>query len=194
MSNRTGLFGGTFDPVHNGHVSIALSFLSSGHIDELWVLLTPHPPHKTDFSQTEYTIRYHMAAAAFEHLEQVRVLTVENELPTPSYTIQTIRHLKKLHPDHDFSLCMGEDSLAQFHQWKEYESILEECGLLVARRPGISSDGIDEQILQEAHFVPHEPIPISSTAIREQIRSGESVTEYLPDKVLNIIEKEHLYR
>lgn len=194
MGTRIGLFGGTFDPVHNGHVSLVHSFLNSGLIDELWVLLTPSPPHKTDDEQTGYDLRLRMALAAFEELDQVSISTVEQELPSPSYTIRTLRHLKRAHPEHDFKLCIGEDSLVHFHQWKQYEEILNECDLLVAKRPGMSSTDLEEKILKASHFVEHEPIPISSTDLRKRISNGEAYADLIPDKVLKIIEKEHLYR
>jgi len=131
---KIGLFGGTFDPVHNGHVSIARSFMNSGVIDELWILLTPNPPHKKDGKQVQYSSRLAMLNNAFADLP-VTILTIENDLPKPSYTFQTIRHLKKEHPNYEFYFCMGEDSLAQFDTWKFFKEILEEANLLVAKRP-----------------------------------------------------------
>lgn len=191
--DRIGLFGGTFDPVHKGHVSIARSFLNSGFIDQLWVLLTPYPPHKEEVQQTDYDIRLRMVKAAFEGIDHVSILTIENELPKPSYSIQTIRHLKSIHPDLSFQLCIGEDSLKNFHKWKDYELILKECELLVAQRPGVQIDNVNKKILQSTHFIEHAPFDISSTEIKERIKKGHKQLQGIPDKVLKIIEKEHLY-
>lgn len=193
MPTRIGLFGGTFDPVHNGHISISDSFLASGFIDELWVLLTPYPPHKKENGQTSYEIRRQMVEAAFKGKEHVGVSTVEKSLPSPSYSVQTIRHLKQQYPDHDFYFCMGEDSLASFDTWKYYDEILYECDLLVARRPGETHQGVEQRILEHTHFVEHTPLDISSSTIREHVRKGIPIQKIVPPEVAKIIEKEQLY-
>ncbi len=190
---KIGLFGGTFDPVHNGHVSIAYSFLNSGIIDELWILLTPNPPHKKDEEQVNYATRLSMLEKAFKDVG-VSILTIENNLPKPSYTFQTIRHLKKEHPGHSFYFCMGEDSLAQFDTWKFYNEILEEANLLVAKRPGNNHKKVSPEILLQTTFVTHQPIPIASSEIRTALAKGENVNELLPQEVLELIVKEHLYQ
>ncbi len=192
MSMRIGLFGGTFDPVHNGHLSIARSFLNSGLIDELWVLLTPHPPHK-ESDLSSYETRYNMLQKTFGDMGKVSVSTIENKLPKPSYSVQTVRHLKAEYPDHTFYFCMGEDSLAQFNTWKFYTEILKECELLVARRPGVTHEEVEDQILSRTHFVDHTPKDISSSQIRELVAGGDSIENLVPDHVVKIIEKEQLY-
>lgn len=192
MSKSIGLFGGTFDPVHNGHLSIARSFLDSGLIDELWVLLTPNPPHKEN-NQTPYEIRLKMLQKAFEGMNQVTINTIENELPKPSYSVQTIRYLKSEFPETTFFFCMGEDSLAQFNSWKFYTEILDECELLVARRPGVTHEDVEDQVLRRTHFVDHTPKDISSSGIKELVSAGKSIDGLVPESVAKIIEKEQLY-
>ncbi|MFD2532243.1 nicotinate (nicotinamide) nucleotide adenylyltransferase [Gracilimonas halophila] len=193
MTHRVGLFGGTFDPVHNGHISIAQSFIDSSIIDELWVLLTPFPPHKQEKSTTSYQTRLDMLEVAFSGMEKVKINTVENSLPKPSYSIQTIRHLKKEYPDTTFFYCLGEDSLAKFHTWKFYDKILEECELLVAQRPGVSHDETEDDILSQTHFVSHTPLDISSSDIRSEAKKKTSIREEVPEEVALIIENEQLY-
>lgn len=193
MAKRIGLFGGTFDPVHKGHQSIAKAFLQSGFIDELWILLTPYPPHKLDDEQASFQLRFEMLKAAFKNMPDVEISTVENTLPKPSYSIQTIRYLKSKHPDYIFLYCMGEDSLAGFNSWRHYEEILKECELLVAQRPGETHKHVEEKILNRAKFVDHSPLDISSTEIRESLQHGKQVENVLPEEVLKIIEKEQLY-
>ncbi|MBO6586394.1 MAG: nicotinate (nicotinamide) nucleotide adenylyltransferase [Gracilimonas sp.] len=193
MSGRIGLFGGTFDPVHNGHISIAQSFLQSDLIDELWVLLTPYPPHKTREIQTPYEIRLEMLEKAFSGIRNLSIKTIENELPKPSYSVQTIRYLKEHLPDNTYFYCMGEDSLAKFHTWKYYEEILDECELLVAQRPGETHKDVEDKILQRTHFVDHTPLDVSSSGIREKITAGISITDRVPEEVVKVIEKEQLY-
>ena len=194
MSLRVGLFGGTFDPVHRGHLSIAESFLNSARIDELWVLLTPFPPHKQQEGHAKYGIRHSMLLAAFQDVGKTRILTIENDLPKPSYTYNTIRHLKEMHPAHEFLFCMGEDSLVQFHNWKFYQGILKEAGLLVAERPGADHSLVGEGILERTFFVEHEPLEISSSMVKEHIRESKPVTDLVPAGVADIIAKENLYR
>ncbi|MGN8226544.1 nicotinate (nicotinamide) nucleotide adenylyltransferase [Gracilimonas sp. BCB1] len=193
MSARIGLFGGTFDPVHNGHLSIAKSFIQSDLIDELWVLLTPYPPHKSSGFQTAYDIRLEMLKKAFWDQNNVSIKTIENELPKPSYSVQTIRYLKKHHPDNTYYYCMGEDSLSQFHSWKFYQEILQECELLVAQRPGETHKDVEKKILKRTHFVNHTPLDISSSQIRENIAAGKSIIVQVPEEVIKVIEKEQLY-
>lgn len=194
MADRIGIFGGTFDPVHNGHLSIARSFLDSGYIDELWILPSPDPPHKTDQTLTEFPLRKRMLEAAFSPFGNVVVSDLENRLPHPSYTIQTIEHLKKQYPEKTFYLCIGEDSLIEFDTWYKPGRILEECELLVASRPGIDTEGVRSEIMRRSHFVDHEPVQISSTELRSRLREGKDVDNLLPDPVLKIIEKQELYQ
>ena len=193
MSGRIGLFGGTFDPVHNGHVAIAKSFLESDLIDELWILLTPHPPHKNRENQTTYNIRLEMLNKAFSEVNRVFVKTIENELPKPSYSVQTIRYLKEHYPENTYYYCMGEDSLSQFHTWKFYEEILNECELLVAQRPGETHKDVEEKILKRTRFVDHTPLDVSSSQIRENVAAGIPINDLVPKEVVKVIEKEQLY-
>ena len=190
---KIGLFGGTFDPVHNGHIEIAKSFLSSNFIDELWILLTPFPPHKSAEFNVTYSCRYEMLKCAFRDIN-CSILTIENELSTPSYTFRTIKHLKTEFPDHKFFFCMGEDSLEKFDTWRHYERILEEADLLVAQRPKTDHNNVLPEILEKTHFVNHEPIEISSSEIKARINDPGFLSKNLPDKVISIIEKENLYR
>lgn len=194
MANRIGLFGGTFDPVHNGHVAIAKAFLSSGNIDELWVLLTPYPPHKLLSDHAGYRLRLQMLTAALQKVEGVKILTIENELPKPSYTYRTIQYLKKLHPEKTFYFCMGEDSLERFHTWKKHKEILDEVDLLVAERPGASHEQTKEEILAHSIFVEHTPLDVSSSRLRRMISNKEDISRWVPPKVASIIQKHGLYK
>lgn len=193
MKRRTGLFGGTFDPVHNGHISIAESFLNSGLIDELWVLLSPYPPHKLEEQRAGYTHRLEMLNMVFGEDSRVQISTVENELPKPSYTVQTVKHLKNVYPRREFFFCMGEDSLSAFHTWKYYREIIEECELIVARRPGAGHKMVEDAVLSKTHFADHDPLDISSTGIKTLVRAGKDISEMVPERVRAYIEKEHLY-
>jgi nicotinate-nucleotide adenylyltransferase len=188
---RIGLFGGSFDPVHNGHIEAVNSFLESGLIDEIWILLTPAPPHKPDQKKTDFEHRYNMLKLAFQESDNIKISNLEKDLPKPSYTLQTILHLKTQHPDKTFFLCLGEDSLQSFHKWHKYDEILEECTLLVVDRPGSDHGDVDSDILEKSIFVDHKSMNISSTEIRRA--SNSSTRMKLPDEVLSYIQKNNLY-
>ncbi len=194
MSRRIGLLGGTFDPVHIGHLSIAESFINSSFIDELWILLTPYPPHKRKKGHVAYNLRLKMVEATFGSIENCTILTIENELPKPSFTYRTIQHLKELHPYNEYYFCMGEDSLARFHTWKYHEKILEEANLLVAERPGATHSDVKIYILDQTTFVEHEPVAISSSELKQMIVRNENYEPYVPEEVKHIIKTEDLYR
>lgn len=194
MTKKIGLFGGTFDPVHKGHVSIAHSFLQSKIIDELWILLTPFPPHKNGEIHASYKFRYEMLASAFSDVKESRILTIENELSKPSYSFNTIRYLKERNPDFDFFFCIGEDNLAKFHTWKHHKEILDEANLLVAKRPGINHSNVSTYILEQTTFVDHTPIEVSSSLVKDLIDDKEELRKIIPEKVLDIILREELYK
>jgi nicotinate-nucleotide adenylyltransferase len=191
---RIGIFGGTFDPVHNGHVSIAKSFLESDYIEILWVLLNPSPPHKPDGKFAPYTARLKMLKEAFKPIEGAIVSNFEEKLPEPTYTVQTVSHLTAFYPEDIFYLCMGKDSFLSFKSWYKWQTILDHCTLLVAERPIEKTGGMDEDILNRVKFVDHDPIQVSSTGIRSRIAQGKPVDQLIPPRVLSIIRKEGLYR
>ncbi|WP_069131786.1 nicotinate (nicotinamide) nucleotide adenylyltransferase [Rhodohalobacter halophilus] len=188
---RIGLFGGSFDPVHNGHVEAVKSFLNSGFIDEVWILLTPDPPHKSGQVLNRFEHRLEMLKLAFRSLNRVKISQIETELPKPSYTLRTIEHLKNRYPDHLFYLCLGEDSLQTFHQWYKYREIIGECSLIVVDRPGADHSEVAPEILEETIFVEHQPQDISSTEIRS--KPGSRVKRKLPADVQAYIQKNNLY-
>lgn len=187
-----GLLGGTYDPVHNGHISIAESFIGSDFLKELWILLTPDPPHKQHRPAAGFDERYRMLEAAFRNMPGVTVSDIEYRLPKPSYTVQTLSYLTEKYPYEQFYLCMGGDSLAGFTTWYKWREILRYCKLLVAERPN-GHEEVDTIIEHKADFVPHEPVEISSTEIRERIAEGKSVSEYIPEEVEQIIKENKLY-
>ncbi len=193
-TNRIGLFGGTFNPVHTGHVSLVKSFLGSGKIDELWIIPSPSPPHKTDKNIISFEHRKKMLELALSGIDNVKISDVEERLPLPSYTIQTVQYLKQKFPDDIFFLCMGEDSLAEFNSWYKPDKIAKECRLLVAERPGREHTG-ENRFVQEAQFIEHEPVDVSSTELRSVLNNGKTqINEKVPKAVLEYIEQNNLYQ
>jgi nicotinate-nucleotide adenylyltransferase len=194
QARRIGIFGGTFDPVHNGHISIAKSFLNSDYIETLWALLNPSPPHKPDEEFAPYTARLKMLKEAFKPIKGAVVSDLERELPEPTYTVQTISYLITSYPEDNFYLCMGKDSFLSFKSWHKWQEILEHCTLLVAERPIKQTGKEDADILDHVKFVNHDPVQVSSTEIRKKIARKEPVDQLIPPPVLEIIRKEELYQ
>ncbi len=189
-----GLFGGSFDPVHRGHISIAESFLDAPHISELWVMLTPESPHKQREEKTDYNLRFEMLQLAFADVKNAEVSDFEQQLSPPYYTVKTLRELKRTFKDKRFFLCMGEDSLIDFDSWHQWEEILEYCELLVARRPSYDVKKLNNKIRENTYFVSHKPMDISSTEIRTKVQEGEKINGLVPTKVEEFILERKLYK
>lgn len=177
--------------MHSGHLKVADSFLKSGLIDELLILPTPFPPHKKEKNQTPFHHRLKMLEIAFVGRDRVKISDLEANLPSPSYTLQSIRYLKKDDPDTQFFLCLGEDNLKIFEKWYKSDEILKETVLIIAERPGFDSSGIPPKILERAVFVEHHPVDASSTEVRDAV---EQSGDLLPENVAEYIEKHGLYQ
>jgi nicotinate-nucleotide adenylyltransferase len=193
MTGRIGIFGGVFDPVHVGHISIARSFLNSKLIHNLLILPSPSPPHKQNAGITSFRHRLEMLKLAFEEADNLSISDLESTLPSPSYSLQTLNYLQTNYPSALFYLCMGEDSLGGFQSWYKYTEILEKVTLVVAERPGFSRDEIPDVLLENSIFVDHTPVNISSTQIRRQSNLNLQVEWALPEPVLHYVEKHKLY-
>lgn len=191
MKKRVGIFGGSFDPVHVGHIEAAHSFLESGLIDQLILLLTPEPPHKTDRKKTVYAHRLKMLEIVFKNHQNVIISNIEQSLPKPSYTLRTVEHLYENNPDTLFFLCLGGDSITSFHTWHRYTEILKRCTLLAVERPGFDKEKADQGVLEKTIFVDHKPLDVSSTYIRKN-RSKQS--DRLTDSVAEYIDQHNLYQ
>lgn len=195
MNKRIGIFGGSFDPVHRGHIEAVQSFLNSELLDEVWVLLTPEPPHKSGETQTEWSHRLNMLKLAFDDMERVDISTIERDLPQPSYSHQTIEHLQQEYPDHTFFLCLGEDSIQYFDTWHRYRDILDLVSLIAVNRPGSDASGVNPGVLERTIFTGHRPLDLSSTGIRQQRQSDDHIKPtQLPERVDRYIREHNLYR
>lgn len=189
-----GLFGGTFDPIHDGHIALIDSFLRSGYVQEVWVIPTYESPHRSKEHQTPFRNRVEMARLALKDKVGVTVSDIEAKLPTPSYSVQTVGEFKKMFPFYQLYWCMGGDQLQKFHEWVLFDAILFMSRLLVAERPGFDASGIQGAIIDVTEFVEHEPKAISSSEIREQIRNGKLAEAPVPQSVKDYIELKALYR
>lgn len=185
-----GLLGGMFNPVHQGHTAIAHSFLESGRIDQLWVVPSFSPPHKSVTNLAAFHHRVAMLELAYEGMSKVRILQTEYHLPQPGYTYQTLCYLQKEYPKTIFYWCIGSDNLIGFSSWYRYEDILQNWQLIVAERPDFISTGVSERVLNRALFVPHSPLSVSSTQVRENLNGEEA---HLHPNVLRYIREKQLY-
>lgn len=199
MASRTGIFGGTFDPVHEGHREAARSFLKSGLLDKLLVLPAHTPPHKSGKGITDLHHRMQMLEIAFREFgETVRISDLESRLPQPGYTINSVLHLQRHDPETVFYLCIGEDSLHGFEGWFRYEELISLVPLLVVSRPGFETGktgSVSASLLERAVFVEHHPNPASSTGIRELRSRGENGPEshFLSPAVYDYLQQNQLY-
>lgn len=192
-AKATGILGGSFDPVHNGHLAIARSFINSEYISKLWILLTPESPHKPDQQITDFSLRLKMLECAFKEEENVCVRALEQQLDPPFYTVQTLQYLREKYPGRTFILCMGADSLINFQTWHNWEEILDHSALLVAARPDYQSPQLAPAVKEKTYFADHDPVEISSTQIRHRVREGKSIADLVPTGVEPIINRYNLY-
>lgn len=193
---KIGIYGGSFNPVHKGHTRLAKSLVKQGLVDEVWLLVSPLNPLKQIISTeyAEYDHRLKMTEIAVKNVNGVIASDFENHLPVPSYMITTLTELAKSYPQHDFSLVIGADNWLRFDEWYNSEEIIRKFGIFVYRRPGYD---IDEQTLSRYDNVKVVDTPlfdISSTEIRETIRSGHEADKWVNKQVLRYINKYCLYR
>lgn len=189
---KIGLFFGSFNPIHVGHLVISGYMANHTDLDEVWLIVSPCSPLKSKDQLIQMYDRLEMAKLAVEKAPNFRVSDIEFSLPQPSYTIDTLIHLKEKHPDHQFSLIMGADNLKSLKKWKNYEMILRDYRIFVYPRPGSE----DVELMQHPSVqVTEAPLmELSSTFIRKSFKEGKSIRFFVPDSVLEFIESKNLYR
>lgn len=189
---KIGLFFGSFNPVHNGHLIIANYVCETTDLDKVWMMVSPQNPFKQkDGLLNEYD-RLHLINLAIEDNPNLRASDIEFKLPKPSYTIDTLTHLKEKFPQHEFSLVMGGDNLSNLHKWKNYEMILAGYDIYVYRRQGAEESKLAAH--ERVHFLDVPLLDISATFIRENLRKGVSMRYFLPEKVYEYINGTNWYK
>lgn len=188
---KTGLFFGSFNPIHVGHLIIANSMLTGSELEEVWFVVSPQNPLKERSTLLADHHRLQMVRVAIEENYKMRACDVEFHLPIPSYTVVTLAHLGELYPDREFSLIMGSDNLDNFHRWRNYEHILENYEIFVYPRPG--HDGGDLASHPHVHLVDVPMMDISSSYIRERISKRQSVEYLLTEPVYKYLTEMHFY-
>ena len=177
----TGLFLGSFNPVHQGHLILAETFASLEDMREVWLVVSPQNPFKSNEKLMDFDTRVQWAQEAIKDNPKLRVSSIEKELSLPSYTIHTLEALRESYPDRHFVLLLGEDQLAGFHGWYRYQEILSLVPLWVYPRHQTNSP--QKQAEFPFRLLEAPKIEISSTYIRERIRSGLSVRYLLPEAI-----------
>lgn len=186
-----GIFGGSFNPIHIGHCILANYISHLPNIDEVWLSVSPQNPLKENSDKSYDTHRLEMARLAVQNCPRIKICDIEFQLPTPSYTIQTLNRLEKEYFDHRFKLIIGADNWLNFHKWKDYEEIIQRFGIIVYPRPGCHTKPIDSPNVQ---LVSAPQIEISSSYIRDGIKSGMDMTFFIPDNVYHYIQANNLYK
>ncbi len=190
---KVGLFFGSFNPVHIGHMIIASSVVEYSDLDQVWMVVSPHNPHKKKESLANDYDRLHLVNLAIGDHTKIRSSSIEFGMPKPSYTVDTLAYLREKYPALEFVLLMGGDNLASLPKWKNFEIIIEHHAIYVYRRPVID---LSESI-QSAQITVLEDLPLihlSSTYIRRCIRDGISVQYLVPDAVFEYLQESTLYR
>ncbi|MBN2215260.1 MAG: nicotinate-nucleotide adenylyltransferase [Bacteroidales bacterium] len=187
-----GLYFGSFNPVHLGHLAIANFMVEFTDIDQLWFIISPHNPLKKKETLLNDFERYDMVEMAIGKDDRFRVSDIEFRQPKPSYTIDTLTYLQEQFPRHVFSLIIGSDNLPTFDQWKNYDLIEKNYKRYVYPRRGF--ENIDPHRYVNAEMVKAPVIEISSSFIRKAIREGKDIRHFLPEKVYEYILKMNFYR
>lgn len=187
---KVGLFFGSFNPIHLGHLIIAESMVDMAGLDQVWLIVSPQSPFKEKRSLLSEVDRLYMCELALQGNDRVRANNIEFALPKPSYTVDTLTALATRFPRYSFSLIMGADNLTTLHKWKNYRAIVDHYPILVYPRVGEPVPPHDYPYVTQ---VPAPIVGISATDIRQRLAEGHSVRYLLADSVIEYIHSKHLY-
>lgn len=187
---RTALFGGTYNPLHNGHLAIAGSVLEQGLADEVWLLVTPCNPWKSDQILLDDRLRYDMVAEAVKDMDGIHASDFEFKLDKPSYTANTLRRISADYPDREFILTIGADNWVKFNNWRDSGFILRNYSIIVYPRQGCPI----EQLSDNVTLLDCPLMDVSSTRIRQLVKQGQSIDNLVPRVVASIIRQNNLYK
>ena len=188
---KVGLFFGSFNPIHIGHLIIANTMVEASDLDQVWYIISPQNPLKSSASLAHEFDRYDMVEAAIADNHKLKVSDIEFNMPKPSYTVDTLAYLADNYEDHHFSLIIGEDNLQSFPKWKNYKAIVDNYGLYVYPRPDGKKSELEDH--PNVRWIKAPILDISATFIRKSIKGGKSVQYLLPEGSLQIIESRKLY-
>jgi nicotinate-nucleotide adenylyltransferase len=192
-NDRTiGLFFGSFNPIHIGHLIIANAIVEGSDLQKVWFVVSPQNPLKPSKGMLHEFDRYDMVKAAIGDNYKLDLSDIEFHLPRPSYTINTLTHLVEKQPGVKFSVIMGEDNLANFTQWKNHEQILENFGVYAYPRPGVTNSELRRH--RNVKIVDAPLLDISATYIRSCVKANKSIKYLVPESVEGIIRLKGYYR
>ncbi|MBT7426044.1 MAG: nicotinate-nucleotide adenylyltransferase [Flavobacterium sp.] len=191
---KVGLYFGTFNPIHVGHIIIANHLVEYSDLDEVWMVVTPHNPHKKKSSLLANHHRFELVYLALQKYTKIKPSDIEFKLPQPNYTVNTLAHINEKYPQHEFSLIMGEDNLKSFHKWKNYDTILENHTIYCY--PRISNGEIKSKLENhpKIHKIDAPIIEISATLIRQGIKNNKNVVPMLSVETWKYIDEMNFYR
>ena len=188
---KTGLFFGSFNPIHIGHLAIANYMVEYGGVDQVWFIVSPQNPFKNDDELLDNQQRLSMVTLAVKDDDRFRACDIEFGLPTPSFTINTLNSLENLFPDNEFILIMGADNFVNFHKWKDFHKIARDYELLVYPRPGYDTKNVGFPC---RYSLVNSPLmEISSTFIRNALNEKRNIMHFLPPGVWDYIQTNNLY-
>lgn len=189
---KIGLFFGSFNPIHVGHLIIANYMANHTQLNIVWLIVSPQNPLKDKKQLIQVYDRLEMAKLATENCENIEVKDDELKLPKPSYTVDTLAYMQEKYPTVEFVLIMGEDNLLSLPKWKNYEFILKNYPVFVYPRPGVPQSALSQH--PNVTITQTPVMEISSSFIRKAIQEGKNVQFFMPEKVLEFIESKSLYK
>ncbi|MBK6499629.1 MAG: nicotinate-nucleotide adenylyltransferase [Saprospiraceae bacterium] len=190
---KTGLFFGSFNPVHIGHMIIANHMIQYTDLKEVWMVVSPHNPLKSKASLAKDSDRLHLVQLAIDDNPHIKASNIEFSLPVPSYTIDTLIHLQEKYPKREFCLIMGGDNVESLPKWKNYELLLQNYDIYVYERPGYNTTlAEDNPRIKIVKDVPM--MDISATFIRNAIRDKKSIQYLVPEKVFDYLDGSQMYK
>ncbi|MEO8412121.1 MAG: nicotinate (nicotinamide) nucleotide adenylyltransferase [Ginsengibacter sp.] len=187
---KIGLYFGSFNPVHVGHLIIASHIANSTMLEQVWFVISPHNPLKKEATLLNEHHRKHLIDVSIEGEKKLKTSSIEFKLPKPSYTIDTLTYLSEKFPEHHFSIIMGSDSYSNINRWKNYAVLLKNYEIYIYERPGFK---IKENTAANITILKAPLLEISSTRIRELIQAKKSIRFLVPDMVKEEIEKHQYY-
>ena len=197
---KIGLYFGTFNPIHIGHLIIANYVAEFSDVKQVWMVVTPHNPLKKKDTLLNDSIRLELVHLATEDYPKIKPSDIEFKLPQPNYTVNTLAYLQEKYPKNEFSLIMGEDNLKSFHKWKNYEVILQNHDIYVYPRIDLKNQTNERSNYlafknhPKVHYINAPIVEISATFIRESIKNKKNVQPLLPNKVWEYIDHNNLYQ
>lgn len=190
MSKKIGLFFGSFNPIHVGHLIIASEVYEAAGLDQIWFVVSPHNPLKEKKTLLHERHRLYLVNLAIEDDKRFKSSDIEFSMPKPSYTVHTLAYLQEKYPDYNFSLIMGSDTLDSLHRWKNHTYILSNYDIYLYTRKNSEGKYLNEPRVKQTQAA---MIEISSSKIRELIHDKKEFRYYVPDKVYQYLQEMHFY-